>query len=247
MLQAVWPSPEEVEIAREVQTRLLKAEAPRLHTLDCRALTVPAHAVGGDYFDLLQPAADRFVMAVGDISGKGLSAALVMAAVHASLRALYDAGPIGLEATLRSANRVLDSCTETRHYATVFLGEYDDRSRTLRWINAGHPSPMLLRRTGEVERLKPTARALGLFPCWEGETAETTLRPGDLLLAFSDGAIEAENESGEAFGECRLLASLCSYAELPLSGVVRGVVSDVTVFRNGRAFDDLTVVAARGR
>ena len=247
MLPVAWPSPEEVEIAREVQTRLLRVAPPRLRTLDCRALTVPAHAVGGDYFDLIQPSDDRFVLAVGDVSGKGLSAALVMAAVHASIRVLYDSGSAGLLQTLRSVNRVLDSCTETRHYATLFLAEYDDRSRTLRWANAGHPAPLLLRRTGEVERLSPTARALGLFPSWEGEAHEACLDGGDLLLAVSDGAMEAEDALGDPFGEGRLLASLCSYSELPLSGLLRGIVSDVAAFRASRTADDLTVVAARGR
>jgi sigma-B regulation protein RsbU (phosphoserine phosphatase) len=247
MLPAAWPSAEEVEIAREVQTRLLRATAPRLRTLDCRALTVPAHAVGGDYFDLLQPEEDRFVLAVGDVSGKGLSAALVMAAVHASIRVLYDSGSAGLLQTLRSVNRVLDSSTETRHYATLFLAEYDDRSRTLRWVNAGHPAPLVLRRSGGVERLRPTARALGLFPTWNGETGEVWMGSGDLLLAVSDGAVEAENSLGEAFGEGRLLASLCTYAELPLSGLLRGILADVTAFGGGPPADDLTVVVARGR
>lgn len=246
MLPAAWPTLEEVEIAREVQTRLLRAEAPRLRTLECRALTVPAHAVGGDYFDLLQPAEDRFVLAVGDVSGKGLSAALVMAAVHASIRVLYDSGSAGLLQTLRSVNRVLDSCTETRHYATLFLAEYDDRSRTLRWVNAGHPAPLVLRRSGDIDRLSPTARALGLFPSWDGETGETLLDRGDVLLAVSDGAVEAEDARGVAFGEDRLLASLGTYAELPLPGLLRGIVADVTSFRGGRPADDLTVVAARG-
>lgn len=247
MLGTAWPTSEEVEIAREVQTRLLRAETPRLRTLDCRALAVQAHAVGGDYFDFLQPAEDRFVLAVGDVSGKGLSAALVMAAIHASIRVLYDSGSAGILETLRSVNRVLDSCTETRHYATLFLAEYDDRSRILRWVNAGHPAPLLLRRSGEIERLRPTARALGLFREWNGETGETTVLPGDLLLAVSDGTVEAEDARGEAFGEGRLLASLCSHAELPLAGLVRGIVADVTAFRGARPADDLTVVAARGR
>lgn len=247
MLHAAWPTPEDVEIAREVQTRLLRAEAPRLRTLDCRALTVPAHAVGGDWFDLLQPAPDRLVLALGDVSGKGLSAALVMAAVHASIRVLYDAGSMGLVPILRSVNRVLDTSTEARHYATLFLAEYDDRSRTLRWVSAGHPSPLVLRRNGEVTRLSPTARALGLFHEWDGEVRETRIGPGDLLLAVSDGAIEAEDARGDAFGEARLLASLCLYGSLPLPGLLRGIVGDVAAFRGVRTADDLTVVVARGR
>lgn len=247
MLHATWPTPEEVEIAREVQTRLLRAETPRLRTLECRALTIPAHAIGGDWFDLLQPAPDRLVLALGDVSGKGLSAALVMAAVHASIRVLYDSGSTGLVPILRSVNRVLDSSTEARHYATLFLAEYDDPSRTLRWVSAGHPSPLVLRRNGEVTRLTPTARALGLFREWDGEVRETRIGPGDVLLAVSDGAIEAEDARGEAFGEARLLASLCMVASLPLPGLLRGIAGDVAAFRESRPADDLTVVAARGR
>jgi sigma-B regulation protein RsbU (phosphoserine phosphatase) len=247
MLHAAWPTPEEVEIAREVQIRLLRAEAPRLRTLECRALAIPAHAIGGDWFDFLQPEPGRFVLALGDVSGKGLSAALVMAAVHASIRALCDAGSMGLVPILRSVNRVLDSSTEARHYATLFLAEYDDPSRTLRWVNAGHPSPLVLRRNGDVTRLSPTARALGLFREWDGEVRETRIGPGDVLLAVSDGALEAEDAHGEAFGEARLLASLCMVASLPLPGLLRGIAGDVAAYRGCRPADDLTVVAARGR
>lgn len=245
--RAPWPSVEEVEVAREVQARLLRAEAPRLATLDCRGLSVPAHAVGGDYFDILQPVEGRIVLAVGDVAGKGMSAALVMAAVHASLRSLCAARVEGLVPLLASVNHVLSVCTETRLYVTLFVAEYDDAKRVFRWINAGHPAALVVRASGEVERLASAAPPLGLFDAWEGTTGEIRLSPGDLLAACTDGVFEAEDDDGRAFGEDRLLASLLTHAALPMAGLLRGVVKDVTEFRNGGPADDLTIVAARAR
>ena len=160
--------------------------------------------MGGDYFDFFDGGEGRLGLVLADVSGKGLAAALLMASLRASLRTL---SPLAgdLAGRLVAVNRLLVESTEPSRYATLFLGEYDDGARRLRYVNCGHNPPALLRADGRVERLLPTAMVVGLVEEWTCDVAETVLGPGDLLVVYSDGISEAADGQEEEFGERRLV------------------------------------------
>lgn len=239
------PSADEMQVAREVQIRLLPSRAPRLETLECGACSLPAREVGGDYFDFLRTGAGRLGVALGDISGKGVSAALMMASLQASLRSHYATAGDDLPGLLRRVNRLHFECTAPQHYASLFLGNYDDTSRCLRYANCGHNPGLLVRADSRVDRLAATSTVLGMFERWTCSTAEVALAPGDTLLLFTDGVTEATNLAGEAFGETRLLASLLRHRHLSLPSMTQVMLREIRWFAGGQQGDDMTLVVAR--
>jgi serine phosphatase RsbU (regulator of sigma subunit) len=241
------PSADEMQVAREVQFRLLRSSAPCLETLECGACALPARGVGGDYFDFLRPGPGRLGLALGDISGKGVSAALMMASLQASLRSHYAAAGDDLPKLLQCVNRLHFECTAPQHYASLFLGNYDDVSQRLRYANCGHNPALLVHADSSVDRLVATSTVLGMFETWTCSTAEVALAPGDTLLLFTDGATEATNLAGEAFGEARLLASLLRHGHLSLPSLIQVMLREIRWFAGGRQGDDITLVIARCR
>ena len=237
----------EMELAQQVQARLLPQEAPPLATLEYGGRCLQARAVGGDYYDFLDLGPGRVGLALADVSGKGFPAALLMANLQASLRSRSPQDMLDLACQLRSMNHLLDRCSEPNRYATLFLGIYDDSTRRLRYANCGHNPPVLLRRGGALERLLPTAMVLGLLPDWDCTTEEVCLEAGDVLAVFSDGVTEAFSDGGEEFGEDRLVDALRRRRDLPVPEVLDGVVSQVREFSGSEQEDDLTLVIARAR
>jgi sigma-B regulation protein RsbU (phosphoserine phosphatase) len=148
---------------------------------------------------------------------------------------------------LRTVNRVFYGSTATNHYATLFFGVYDETTRRFHYANCGHLPPMIRRGAGPIERLQPTATVIGLFDVWDCRTAETTLGPGDTLVAFSDGASEAVNDADEEFGEERLAAILERHRDGGASGLLETIVAAVTAYGGPQQYDDLTLIVARGR
>ena len=236
----------ELEAAREVQSRLFPREAPRLATLECAGGCLEAAALGGDYYDFFGLGPGRIAMALGDLSGKGVAAALLMAHLQAALRSQVRERR-DLPSALLAVNRVLFECTAPERYATLFLGRYDDETRRLRFVNCGHTPPLLLRHDDRVERLGSTATALGLFHDFRCTEAEVALAPGDLLALFSDGVVEAHDRAGCELGEERLLDLLAERAHLPLAGVPEEILQEVRHFSGPEPQDDLTLVLARAR
>jgi len=236
---------QEIEAAREVQERLLYREPPQFQALKYSSCCLPAKGVGGDYCDFIELKNHQLVLAVGDISGKGISAALMMAHLQASVRTLYATTETGLAPLLQSVNRLFLAATAPAHYATLFVGEYDDRSGTLRYANCGHNAPLLVHSDCTVERLQPTATVLGLFENWECSTSEVRLVPGDTLVLFTDGVTEATNANGEEFGEQRLIDRLRIFRASPPCSLVEGIVRTAQEFSGHRQRDDLTVAVAR--
>ena len=236
----------ELEIAANVQQKMFPRKLPRLDSLDYAGHCVPAREVGGDYYDFLE-ASDRAVgFVLGDVSGKGVPAALLMANLQASFRSQ---SPDALERPsemLRVVNKHFFESTEAERFATLFFGIYDDRTRKLRYVNCGHCPPFLLRATGEVDRLAPTATPLGAFVDWKCREAETRLGVGDTLLLYSDGVTEAGIEGAEEFGEDRLVHTLRVNQWQPAETLVQAVVDDVADFSAGSRSDDVTVVGLRG-
>jgi serine phosphatase RsbU (regulator of sigma subunit) len=240
-------SAQELQIAAEVQRRLLPAKAVATTTIEVTGHCVQARAVGGDYYDFLDFGRGRLGLVLGDVSGKGLYAALLMAHLQAMLRSLSARlAAEDLSVLLEGVNHRFWESTAGNHFATLFFGHYDDAGRRLRYANCGHPAPILLRADGAVERLAVTAGAVGLFDEWTCSVRDVTMGQGDLLTVFSDGLTEATNDRGEEFGEERLLETLTAWRTRPLADVLDRLVDDVRGF-GAEQQDDLTLLLVRGR
>jgi sigma-B regulation protein RsbU (phosphoserine phosphatase) len=238
----------ELQLAGQVQRRLLPQTPPHLQTLECVGGCLQARAVGGDYYDFLDLGPGRVGLVLADISGKGFSAALLMASLQASLRSRSAQAGDSLAPQLAEVNQLLHASSQTHHYATLFLGVYDDGSRRLHYANCGHNPPMLLRAEGgDVERLSPTGMVVGLMEPWSCETAEVGLQTGDTLVVFSDGATDALTDDGEEFGEKRLLETVQAHIEKPVAELLGAVVDTVRRFSGTEQEDDLTLLVARAR
>jgi serine phosphatase RsbU (regulator of sigma subunit) len=217
-----------------------------LKTLECAGRCLQAARVGGDYYDFLELGQDQVALVLADVSGKGVHAALLVANLQAHLRSLSRTvrGATGLVETLQQVNRILWRSTAPEHYATLFVGVYDDSTRRLTYVNCGHTPPMLLRADGSVDRLEATATVIGLFETWECVAREIQMAPADLLAISSDGVTEAMLGE-EEFGESRFLDVLRQSRRLLLEEVVTAVFTAVQRFSAGNQSDDLTLVVAR--
>jgi len=235
----------ELEIAANVQQKLFPHEVHRLLTVDYAGHCVAAREVGGDYYDFLD-AGDRTVgFVLGDVSGKGVPAALLMANLQACFRSQEPHALLQPAHVLETVNRHFFDSTAAERFATLFFGIYDDGTRLLRYVNCGHVPPLLLRASGAMETLDPTATPIGAFRQWSCTEGVVTLSAGDTLLIYSDGVTEAESPSGEDFGDERLLRCLRQTHGMPAKSLVHCIVESVTEFSHGSRYDDVTVVAIK--
>jgi phosphoserine phosphatase RsbU/P len=246
-MEAERRTEQEMQIARQVQSRLLPQQAPFLKTLDCSGKCIQTRAVGGDYYDFLDFGAGRLGLVLADISGKGMSAALLMANLQANLRGQYALALEDVPRLLRSVNHLFYRNTETSHYATMFFAIYDDASRRLRYVNCGHNPPILIRVDGEVERLTATATVLGLFEEWDCTVAECELAPGDVLVIYTDGISEAGPNEDEEFGEERLIATSRKHRQQSAGEILDNILADVQQVSRSRQADDMTLIVAACR
>jgi phosphoserine phosphatase RsbU/P len=241
----------DVEIAEEVQRRLFPRRDPEIRGLDCHGLCQPARGVAGDYYDYLSLEKGRTGIAVGDVAGKGLPAALLMASLQGSLRSLVTMstdGAAGASRLVADLNTQLHALTEPNRFATFFWAVFDDTGRGLTWVNAGHNAPMLVRASGTVERLNPSGPPLGAIPVAAYRSSSTTIADGDLLVIFTDGVTEAVDEAEQEFGEKRLETLLRESRFDTADLVCRRVVSAVRDFEAGAPQnDDITLVAVRAQ
>jgi len=237
----------EMEIAREVQARLLPQEPPRLKTLDIAAQCIEARSVGGDYYDFLDLGPGHVGFVLADVSGKGVHAALLMANLQAYLRSQSGIAPVDPARLLQQTNRMLWKATASEHFATLFFAIYNDASREMVYVNCGHNAPILLRADGSVQRLPATATIIGIFEQWECEVEQIRLAPGDLLVIFSDGVSEADRNEEEEYGEARLIHELQACRELPVNEIVQAIFASVQKFSAGAQSDDLTLLIAKAR
>src|SRR5579872_370199 len=245
-MEAERRATQELEIARQVQMKLLPQKPPALATLDYAGTCIQARAVGGDYYDFLDLGAGRVGFVLADIVGKGISAALLMANLQAQLRSLSAVLAQDLAKSLQSVNRMFCEATEPNKFATLFIGVYEDATRCLRYANCGHHPPLLLRENA-LERLTSTATVLGMFEQWECSLAETRLAPGDLLTIYTDGVVEAMNALDEEFGEAGLLQTLRKNRQQCSQAILDAILADVHDFASGEQSDDLTLVVACAR
>jgi sigma-B regulation protein RsbU (phosphoserine phosphatase) len=239
----------EVEIAREVQERLFPQRLPPVAGLDYAGACRPALAVGGDYYDFLALPGGHLGIAIADVSGKGIGAALLMASLQASLRGqtLRQADTIGR--VMDNVNQLVLDASPDNRYATFFYGQYDPAARRLTYVNAGHCAPLVLRpASGEILRLKACGTVVGLFPTACYSEATVTLQAGDLLVAYTDGISEAMNGEEEEWGEQRLIeaASHCNGNGAAARDILASLMSAADRFAAGAPqHDDMTLVVAR--
>lgn len=238
---------QEMEIAKEVQKRLFPQMAPSLETLEYTGACSQARAVGGDYYDFLSPGPGRVSLVVADVAGKGLSSALLMASLRADLHSQCRVAPHDLPQVLGMVNKRFYDSTDPETFVSLFLGDYEDASRRLRYANCGHNPPLLVRVDGTVERLTGTGPVLGMLSDWECSVVEVQLRPGDILVAYTDGVQEAANDAGEEFGLARLAETVRANRHLPVSSLLTLIATTVQKFGSGQQQDDQTVILARGR
>jgi predicted ATPase/serine phosphatase RsbU (regulator of sigma subunit)/tRNA A-37 threonylcarbamoyl transferase component Bud32 len=236
---------EEVRLAAKIQQELLPQGPPAVEGYEISGRNIPALTVGGDYFDYIKIDDHRLAVCIGDVSGKGVPASLLMANLQASLRAqtLLTTSP---SECVANSNRLLFESTSPEKFATLFYGVLDIRSHTLAYCNAGHEHPILLGEGGKTQDLETGGIALGMLESFPFKEAVVTLSPGDLLVMYSDGITEAMDPSEERFGRERLDDVLANKGGLPLGELTSEIVSAVKGHAGAaHQSDDITVVVIR--
>ncbi|MBP1597682.1 MAG: serine phosphatase [Acidobacteria bacterium] len=248
----------ELEIAKEVQEQLFPKQAPQLKLMELTGLCLPARIVSGDYYDFLQFDSQRIGMALGDICGKGISAALLMANLQATLRSNVLAGGAhshagqdgadgGVAAVVRVLNQQIYAFTSANKFASFFYAVYDETRSTMTYCNAGHNPPLFFNKSG-FRRLTTGGTVVGIFPDAEFEQETVHLESGDLLLAYTDGIVESVNEYGEEFGEQRLIRLVEGRRNHSAEQLQNAIVDEVLhwAYEEERD-DDMTLIVARCR
>ena len=244
-LEAERQAAHDLKIAREVQTRLFPQRQPLLQTLAYSGICHPAKAVGGDYYDFLDLGGGRLGLVIGDIAGKGIAGALLMANLQANLRGQSATAWEQPDRFMKSVNQLFYENSGESDYATLFFAQYDDQTRRLRFSNCGHLPALLLRADQPLERLDATSTVVGLFEHWDCPIQERQLLRGDTLLLYTDGVTEALSPSGEEFGDERLLETLRQHSKLSTEELLSAVARDIRAFSPGDQADDITVIVAK--
>jgi sigma-B regulation protein RsbU (phosphoserine phosphatase) len=236
----------DLAVAAEVQRRLLPPQPPRSPAATFAAFTLPARTIGGDYYDFLDLGEEQVGIAVADVSGKGIPAALLMSVVQASLRVISTERGLPLSQLAAKMNGFLYQSTGTNRYATFFYAQIEDHGRRLRYVNAGHNPPYLVRRSearAEIVELRTGGTVLGLFPEVVYEEGRIDLRADDVVVAFTDGVTEALNHEGEEFGDERLKEVLRGAIGLPADQISTGLADRMRDWiGDAEQHDDLTFV-----
>ena len=237
----------ELEIASEVQNQLFPRSAPSLRTIELVGVCEPASMVSGDYFDYLVLPNGNLAVALGDVAGKGISAALLMASIQSIMRTqLASAANPSTAAVVAQLNRQLYANTAPEKYATFFFGIYDEDSRILTYTNAGHLPPLLV-RNGKAIPLEVTGTVVGAFPVARYEEESVKIEKGDLLIIYTDGITEPENAYGEEFGTERLTETAARHQACEPREIVMRIMEAVGLWSSAPELpDDMTVVIARG-
>jgi serine phosphatase RsbU (regulator of sigma subunit) len=244
-LEAERRSAHELEIAKQVQARLFPQTLPAMNTLEYAGLCSQARQVGGDYYDFLNLGQERVGLVLGDIAGKGIAGALLMANLQANLRSQCTVAWDEPQRLLRSVNDMFYNNTADNAYATLFFAEYNDQTQRLRYANCGHLSALLFRHDLDLVRLESTCTVLGLFREWDCSVAECHLSSGDMLALYTDGITESCNRAGEEFGEQRLIDLLRVHRDLPPCDLLSAIVHEVQRFSPDEQYDDITLIVAK--
>lgn len=243
----------EVEIAREVQERLFPQELPEVEGLDYTGACRPALGVGGDYYDFLELPDNKFGISIGDVSGKGIGASLMMASLQASLRGQAIHFQSDLAELMKHVNTLVYDASTSNRYATFFYAQYDTKTRRLIYVNAGHNPPFLIRRKEdnfEVFKLEEGGAVVGMLPTMfvNYKQGEIEMRTGDLLVGFTDGISEAMNREEEEWGEEAMLEELKKVYEKSPKEILNTIVAAADRFANGaKQHDDMTMIVVKVR
>jgi serine phosphatase RsbU (regulator of sigma subunit) len=236
---------EQVRLAARIQQDLLPAEAPAIPGYELAACSIAAQMVGGDYFDFIPLDDGRTCVCLGDVSGKGLPASLLMANLQATLRG-QSALRMPVAETIARSNLLLHRSTDPEKFATLFMGVLDPATGRIDYCNAGHEQPMLFRSGGGVERLRTGGLALGVLDAFPYEQATVTLEPGDCLVVYSDGIPDASDELGGFFGEERLVQCIRDHAARPAASIMQHIIDSVCAHESGaERTDDLTIMVVK--
>jgi sigma-B regulation protein RsbU (phosphoserine phosphatase) len=241
----------EVEIAREVQERLFPQTLPPILGIEYAGACRPALGVGGDYYDFLALPGGQLGIAIGDVSGKGIAAALMMASLQASLRGEATRAPENLAALISNVNRLVYEASSANRYATFFYAQYNPDGRRLNYVNAGHNPPMLFHFSAgqwKLSRLETGGTVVGLLESYPYQQASLTIEPEDIFIAFTDGISEAMNSADEEWGEEQLIETIKACAGLSPSETIARVMQAADVFVAGaKQHDDMTLVVLRAK
>src|SRR5215212_1205531 len=235
----------ELQLAREIQQRFQPTAPPQVPGYELQGISFPSYQIGGDYYDFILCADGRLVVALGDVSGKGTSAALLMSSLHAAVHAqVASCRPI--TETVGAVNRYLADNTPANRFVTLFYAELDPLTGSLSFINAGHNPPIIAHEGGKLETLGAGGLPLGIVPDFDYREGRTQLRPGDVLVAYSDGVTESQNPSGEEFGTVRLQEVVARNLSRSAAGIRDKIEAALSSFAQGTpAGDDVTLVIVK--
>lgn len=243
--KALFRMQEEVKLAAKIQLDLLPKEAPLVDGYEIGGRSIPAQLVGGDYYDYIRAHNDKMGICLGDVSGKGLPASILMANLQATLRG-QTISCDSPQTCLTNSNRLLYHCTDPEKFATLFCGVLDTRNHLLKFSNAGHEPPFLMSGDKPVQRLKTGGLVLGIMEEFQFEEGAVQLEPGDILTVYSDGVVDAVNIYDEAFGEERLLEIVSANRHKQVGAIIDSIVEQVqTHAGEAPQIDDITIVIVK--
>ncbi|HIN12406.1 MAG TPA: hypothetical protein EYM63_12445 [Acidobacteria bacterium] len=234
----------QVALAQDVMEDLLPHVTPSLAGFDIAGAHEPSLAVGGDYYEFISLGEDRWGVVIADVVGKGIAAALLVAATRASIYSLVG-HELAVRAVMRRANRFFHESVEVGRYVTLFYMVMDVSAKRLLYVNAGHVPPVLVRSNGQVELLEEGGVPLGLFKAPRYSEGHATLEPGDVLALYTDGVVEPMNAAGEEFGRERLTQLLRHAGDASATEICSGVMQEVRRFGVGASQDDRTLVVIK--
>jgi len=235
----------ELSLAAQIQRDFLPKASPPLAHFDIHGINVPCQQVGGDYFDYIPIDQDHLGLVIADVSGKGVSASLLMASLRASLHAEVTSRH-RLEDMAKKLNAFVCHSSGASSFITFFYGELDTESGELRYLNAGHNPPLILNALGRLERLEACGLCLGMFPTSTYECRTARVEPGDAALLYTDGITESRNKSKEEYGEERLIEYVRGHFDQPAAEIIKGLKADLAVFTQSQELaDDMTVVLVK--
>ena len=235
----------ELQLASEIQQRFLPSAAPQMHGYELQGISFPCYEIGGDYYDFIEREDNRMVIALGDVSGKGTAAALLMSSLHAAIHAQATSNHSLVE-TISEVNRYLAENTPANRFVTLFYAELDPQMGALSFVNAGHNPPIIAHAAGTVEHLAAGGLPLGIMPDAFYREGHTQLQPGDVLVAYSDGVSEAVNPAGEEFGPQRLYEVIARNLDASASGIRDRIEAALSKWAQGTpASDDITLVIVK--
>lgn len=235
----------EQQVASEIQQRFLPSSAPHVEGYELQGISFPCYEIGGDYYDFIQRDDGKMVVALGDVSGKGTAAALLMSSLHAAIHAQADTHD-SIVSTIQAVNKYLTESIPPNRFVTLFYAELEPERGRLTFLNAGHNPPLIVHAGGTMEQLASGGLPLGIMADAEFREGRTQLHPGDVLVIYSDGVSEAVNPTGEEFGPTRLYEVVARNLDASASGIRDRIESALTKFCQGTpAADDITLVIVK--